>query len=547
MTIYRYKVACAFWDEITVFASIGFERSGSVINVMLAWKGRLGRHTICSERDIHCFSLMAPSRFAIAALSAAAVAAIPHHARPSSGVQFDIPADLRQFARPGRSMRSGFTPEPPAHERKSSRVALRGLTDSSVFPAPVSLTHASTGDFKFFGSNVAATSPDCPFLAHGPGNSLDACEAACGVMGSCNVINWNPSIGDCVFRSCNDPMAPTLTPTTGYSVYGVLKAAYALNPSTFAFVASGRNSAVLTSAMARYKPIAFVYGSGSRTETGAPAPVYEEGSLLPGGILIRGSVAGLTINVTSDDVELREGVDESYTLNIVNDDAEGSTGFASTLIAPTVFGALRGLETFAQLVQWNASSGAYSIQATAVADAPRFPFRGVLLDLARHYIPFSQMRATVDYMAYLKLNALHLVSIHRGACCTETCRFHRWRPSSGVASGPLWPPSYANPSSQTPRLILSLLSKLPANLQHLSDDQSFPLEITSYPRLTSTGVFSNISHVYRQDDMRAFVAYAWERGVRVRAAHGSGAVSLSGSSALDSTPTPLPIVPPSCR
>lgn len=69
------------------------------------------------------------------------------------------------------------------------------------------------------GANEAAVSPDCPYTAHGDGSSLANCQAACGADPVCNAINWNPSIGDCVFRACSNPAAPTLTPTDGYSVF----------------------------------------------------------------------------------------------------------------------------------------------------------------------------------------------------------------------------------------------------------------------------------------------------------------------------------------
>ena len=306
------------------------------------------------------------------------------------------------------------------------------------------------------GNNTAAVSPDCLYLAHGDGTNLDVCKAGCANDGACNALNWNPDIGDCVYRACNNPDAPVLTPTEGYSVYTVDKEAYAMDPNDFTFVPVGFVDHVLVSAMRRYLPMAFVYGNVSATSPGEPAPVYEAGSRLLGGQVVTGQVRGLVINVTTSDAALREGIDESYSLSIQSDPSSDSgLPFASTLTAKTVFGALRGLETFSQLVQWNASSGAYSIQHTEVTDYPRFPFRGVLVDVARHFIPLSNLMAIVDAMCAVKLNALHI---------------------------------------------------------HLNDDQSWPLEITSFPRLTSTGVFSNVSHMYSQADMKAFVGYAWERG-----------------------------------
>ena len=63
-------------------------------------------------------------------------------------------------------------------------------------------------------------SPDCPYIAHGDGDSLAACEASCGLDSACNVINYNAGGGDCVFRACTDPANPKISPTDGYRVYG---------------------------------------------------------------------------------------------------------------------------------------------------------------------------------------------------------------------------------------------------------------------------------------------------------------------------------------
>jgi hexosaminidase len=275
----------------------------------------------------------------------------------------------------------------------------------------VSEAHAAASDWKLLGKDVAAVSPDCPFLTHGDASSLAVCQAGCANDGACNEINWNPTIPDCVYRACDNPLAPVLTPTPGYDVYGIEKAALAMDPNDFVFLPVGAVSDVLVSAMRRYASMAFVYSNASTTQPGAPSPVYRLGARLGGGQVVTGDVRGLVINVTSPDADLSEGVDESYNLTVTADPAPGGSGglpYGSVLTATTVFGALRGLETFVQLIQWNASSGAYSIQHTDVVDYPRFPFRGVLVDTARHFIPLSNLMAIVDAMAAVKLNAMHI-------------------------------------------------------------------------------------------------------------------------------------------
>ena len=77
-------------------------------------------------------------------------------------------------------------------------------------------------------------------------------------------------------------------------------------------------------------------------------------------------------------------MDESYTLNV--------DGSGATLTAPNQWGALRGLESFSQLIAWqydrSSDSNTYSIQMLPVAikDAPRFKWRGLLIDSSRHYL-----------------------------------------------------------------------------------------------------------------------------------------------------------------
>ena len=75
------------------------------------------------------------------------------------------------------------------------------------------------------------------------------------------------------------------------------------------------------------------------------------------------------------------------------------------------YGALRGLETFVQLaVQSNTyTAGTLRVPATAhIADAPRFAYRGLMMDYSRHFYPVSFIKHTMDAMAASKLNVLHM-------------------------------------------------------------------------------------------------------------------------------------------
>lgn len=77
------------------------------------------------------------------------------------------------------------------------------------------------------------------------------------------------------------------------------------------------------------------------------------------------------------------------------------------LTANTVFGALKGLETFSQLVE--CSSTQYFIRdgPIQISDAPRFPWRGLLIDTSRHYLPVQTILNTIAALSYVKMNTLH--------------------------------------------------------------------------------------------------------------------------------------------
>ncbi len=89
--------------------------------------------------------------------------------------------------------------------------------------------------------------------------------------------------------------------------------------------------------------------------------------------------------------------DESYTLHVAPDGA--------VLRAPTVYGVLRGLETFSQLAE-QTPAGLVARGAT-IEDRPRFPWRGLLIDVCRHWMPVEVIERNLDAMAAVKLNVLH--------------------------------------------------------------------------------------------------------------------------------------------
>jgi len=75
----------------------------------------------------------------------------------------------------------------------------------------------------------------------------------------------------------------------------------------------------------------------------------------------------------------------------------------------TVWGALRGIETFSQIIWGSERDGIrhYYMNSTTIYDWPRFPHRGLMIDSARHYLPERIFYQILDGMMYNKLNVLH--------------------------------------------------------------------------------------------------------------------------------------------
>ncbi len=91
------------------------------------------------------------------------------------------------------------------------------------------------------------------------------------------------------------------------------------------------------------------------------------------------------------------GEDESYQLDITDSHA--------LLSAMTVTGALRGLATFIQLI--TPGPDAFGVPQIHIEDRPRFPWRGLMLDVSRHWMPPEVVLRNLDAMAAVKLNVFH--------------------------------------------------------------------------------------------------------------------------------------------
>jgi len=146
------------------------------------------------------------------------------------------------------------------------------------------------------------------------------------------------------------------------------------------------------------------------------------------------SIAKLTIND-----------DESYFLNVNNDKI--------SIDANTDVGAIRGLQSLLQLVNFDDSG--YYFSGVEIKDSPRFVWRGLMIDAARHFQPVNVIKRNLDAMASVKMNVFH------------------------------W---------------------------HLCDDQGFRVESKVYPKLHEIG---GDGQYYSQEQIKDVVTYASNLGIRV--------------------------------
>jgi hexosaminidase len=136
---------------------------------------------------------------------------------------------------------------------------------------------------------------------------------------------------------------------------------------------------------------------------------------------------------------------ESYRIDITRRQA--------LLNARTVVGALRGLETLLQLL--DADRNGFFLPGVQIDDQPRFPWRGLLIDVARHFHTMEVLKRNLDALAAVKMNVFH------------------------------W---------------------------HLTEDQGFRVESKKFPKLHLLGSDGNY---YTQEQVKEIIAYARDRGIRV--------------------------------
>lgn len=115
----------------------------------------------------------------------------------------------------------------------------------------------------------------------------------------------------------------------------------------------------------------------------------------------------VSVRIRSNVVKLNRHTDEAYTLDITTTSARISV----LISAENPFGARHGLETLSQLVTLKKDNqgrnGLVIISKARILDKPKFGHRGLLLDTARNFIPLADILRTLDGMASVKLNVFH--------------------------------------------------------------------------------------------------------------------------------------------
>jgi hexosaminidase len=156
--------------------------------------------------------------------------------------------------------------------------------------------------------------------------------------------------------------------------------------------------------------------------------------------------ATLVVHTDHSSKQIQElGEDESYTLEV--------TPSGARLNAANPLGAMHGLQTFLQLVA--VTPDGFAAPVVAIHDRPRFAWRGLMIDVSRHFIPLDVLKRNIDGMEAVKMNVFH------------------------------W---------------------------HLSENQGFRIESKKFPKLHELG---SDGLYYTQDEVRELIAYAGNRGIRV--------------------------------
>ena len=210
------------------------------------------------------------------------------------------------------------------------------------------------------------------------------------------------------------------------------------------FFRLGSNTAI-AAASPEAKTVAEFFAAKMRTATGLNIQVAEKGNIQ-----------------LSVDPSLDVANDEGYTLDVTKDGA--------VVVAKTAQGLFYGMQSFLQLLPAEIESPskvngiAWQAPAVSIKDAPRFGYRGIMLDACRHFIPVENIKKQLDVLSLFKINRMH------------------------------W---------------------------HLTEDQGWRIEIKKYPKLTEfgskriDGEGTEYGGFYTQEQIKEVVKYAQERFITI--------------------------------
>lgn len=244
----------------------------------------------------------------------------------------------------------------------------------------------------------------------------------------------------CFLASCAEPQGEVKSYNQGINIIPTPQSLVQHD----GFFRLGSNTAI-AAASPEAKTVAEFFAAKMRTATGLNIQVAEKGNIQ-----------------LSVDPSLDVANDEGYTLDVTKDGA--------VVVAKTAQGLFYGMQSFLQLLPAEIESPskvngiAWQAPAVSIKDAPRFGYRGIMLDPCRHFMPVENVKKYLDVLSLFKMNRMH------------------------------W---------------------------HLTDDQGWRIEIKKYPKLTEIaskridGEGSEHSGYYTQEEIKEIVKYAADRFITV--------------------------------
>ena len=244
----------------------------------------------------------------------------------------------------------------------------------------------------------------------------------------------------CFLASCAEPQGEVTSYNQGINIIPTPQSLVQHD----GFFRLGSNTAI-AAASPEAKTVAEFFAAKMRTATGLNIQVAEKGNIQ-----------------LSVDPSLDVANDEGYTLDVTKDGA--------VVVAKTAQGLFYGMQSFLQLLPAEIESPskvngiAWQAPAVSIKDAPRFGYRGIMLDPCRHFMPVENVKKYLDVLSLFKMNRMH------------------------------W---------------------------HLTDDQGWRIEIKKYPKLTEIaskridGEGTEHSGYYTQEEIKEIVKYAADRFITV--------------------------------